>query len=414
MIEWSIFNQPKSETMPEILIYTKETCPYCVRAKNLLEAKGVTWEEVRIDLHPDRKEEMIEKANGAKTVPQIFIDDYHVGGCDDLFELDFDKKLDGMLGLDKKGEQNVNHRKVIIMGSGPAGYTAAIYAARANLSPMIITGAQKGGQLTTTTDVDNFPGFPEGVDGNQLMNNMEQQAKRFDTEIVFGEITKVDISQKPFKLYQDEDIYTCDALIISTGATARYLGLPSESRYKNRGVSACATCDGFFYKGKDVAVIGGGDTALEEANYLTNFCTKVYLIHRRDEFRASKAMQKHVFDNDKVEVVYNAVVDEVLGDDQQGMTDLRVKDVKTGETRELGVAGMFVAIGHTPNSGLFKDVLNMDDAGYLLPTPGTSKMNVEGVFACGDVMDSQYRQAITAAGTGCMAAMDAERWLAEQ
>jgi len=306
------------------------------------------------------------------------------------------------------------NKKVVILGSGPAGYTAAIYAARANLNPMIITGYQKGGQLTTTTEVENFPGFPEGVDGNALMSQMENQALRFDTEIVFGEVTKVELAEKPFKIHVGDKQYTTDSLILATGASAQYLGLESETKYMGRGVSACATCDGFFYKNKDVAVVGGGDTALEEASYLTNFCNKVYLVHRRDEFRGSKAMQERVLNNEKIEVVWDSVVDEVIGEEPQGMTDLRVKNVKTGESRNLGVAGMFVAIGHKPNTSLVEGQLDLDEKRYLLTQPQSSKTNIDGVFACGDVMDSNYRQAITAAGTGCMAAIDAERWLAEQ
>jgi len=308
-----------------------------------------------------------------------------------------------------------NHRRVIILGTGPAGYTAAIYAARANLKPMLVTGIQKGGQLTTTTEVENFPGFSKGIDGNQLMVEMEQQALRFETEIVFGEVTEVDLAKRPFKVkLMGNKLYTADALIIATGASARYLGLESETRFRNRGVSACATCDGFFYRGKRVAVVGGGDTALEEAGYLTNFCEKVYLVHRRDEFRGSKAMQERVLSNEKIEVVWNSVVDEVIGDDQQGMTDLAVRNVKTGDVKRLGVAGMFVAIGHEPNTKLFENVLEMDEKRYLVRRGGTTATNVEGVFVAGDVADSRYRQAVTAAGTGCMAAIDAERWLAEQ
>lgn len=310
-------------------------------------------------------------------------------------------------------KMETNHKKVVILGSGPAGYTAAIYAARANLQPMILTGFQKGGQLTTTTEVENFPGFPNGVDGNELMSQMEQQALRFETEVEFGEVTRVDLSEKPFKIFIGDKLFTSDALILATGASARYMGLDSETAYKGRGVSACATCDGFFYRGKKVAVIGGGDSALEEASYLANFCEKVFVVHRRDEFRGSKAMQERVLKNKKIEVVWDSVVDEVLGDDS-GMTDLRVKNVKSGETRLLGTAGMFVAIGHTPNTSLFEGILELDDKKYLVTQTGSTKTNVEGVFACGDVMDSVYRQAITAAGTGCMAAIDAERWLAEQ
>ncbi len=306
------------------------------------------------------------------------------------------------------------HNKVVILGSGPAGYTASIYTARANLKPLILTGIQKGGQLTTTTEVENFPGFSEGIDGNELMAQMEKQALRFETEIEFGEVTKVDFSKRPFKIYVGDKLYTADAIIIATGASARYLGLESESKYIGRGVSACATCDGFFYKGKPVAVIGGGDAALEEASYLANFCEKVFLVHRRDEFRGSKAMQERVLKNDKIEVVWNSVVDEVIGNDTAGMTDLRVKNVTTGNTRELGVTGMFVAVGHTPNTHVFDGKLELDKKKYIVTQDGSTKTNIEGVFACGDVTDSVYRQAITAAGTGCMAAIDAERWLAEQ
>ncbi len=397
----------------KIIVYSKGHCPYCVKAKELLKSKNVLFEEVEVDTHPEKIEEMIEASGGKRTVPQIFIGDFHVGGCDDLYELESQGKLDKLLGI-KKVDTDENHRKVIIIGTGPAGYTAAIYTARANLSPLVIAGPQKGGQLTTTTEVENFPGFPEGVDGNILMNDMEKQAARFNTEIVFGEITKVDLSERPFKLYDNDKRYTCDALIIATGASARYLGLESETKYKNRGVSACATCDGFFFKGQKVAVAGGGDTALEEATYLTNFCEKVFLIHRRDEFRGSKALQERVLKNEKIEVLWDSVVKEVIGDDTRGMTDLVVRNVKSGEVKNIGTTGLFVAIGHSPNTTLFKGSLDMDENKYLAPKPGTSKMNVEGVFACGDVIDSTYRQAVTAAGTGCMAAIDAERWLAEQ
>ncbi len=398
--------------MKKIVIYSTDSCPYCDRAKFLLDAKGVDYEEIRVDLNPQLRQEMSEKSGGGRTVPQIFIDDQPIGGCDDLYALDSQGKLDELLERVKM-EQKQEHRKIIILGSGPAGYTAAIYAARANLSPMVLSGPQKGGQLTTTTEVDNFPGFPEGVDGNQLINNMEAQATRFDTEMVFGEVKKADLSKRPFTLETDDTTYTCDALIIATGASARYLGLASEDKYKNKGVSACATCDGFFFKGQKVAVVGGGDTALEEATYLTNFCEKVFLVHRRQEFRASMAMQDRAKKNPKIELVLDSVIEEVLGDGNQ-LTDVRVKNVHSNQTHELGVQGLFVAIGHTPNADIFKGQLKMDEQGYLLPTPGTAKMNIPGVFAAGDVMDSHYRQAITAAGSGCMAAIDAERFLAEE
>jgi thioredoxin reductase (NADPH) len=398
--------------MKKVVVYSKDYCPYCVKAKELLKSKGVSFEEIAVDVKLEEMDIMIEKSGGQRTVPQIFIDDFHVGGCDDLYELENKGELDSLLEIEVE-KADGNHHRVIILGSGPAGYTAAIYAARANLEPLVIFGPQKGGQLTTTTEVENFPGFPDGIDGNKLMGLMEQQALRFSTVITFGEITRVDLTERPFKLYQDDKLFTCDALIIATGATARYLGLPSETKYKNRGVSACATCDGFFFKGQKVAVAGGGDTALEDATYLTNFCEKVYVIHRRDEFRASKAMQERVFKNSRIEVVWDSVIDEVIGDEAKGMNDLQVRNVKTGEKKRLGVSGLFVAIGHTPNTRLFDGVLTMDEKKYLSPAPGTTRMNIDGVFACGDVMDSIYRQAITAAGTGCMAAMDAERWLAE-
>ncbi len=398
--------------MKKVVVYSKDYCPYCHRAKDLLSSKKVEFEEIRIDIFTEKKDEMIELSNGEKTVPQIFIDDYHVGGCDELYELDKQGKLDELLQVSVNSGETI-HREVIILGSGPAGYTASIYAARANLSPLIITGSQKGGQLTTTTEIENFPGFPQGVDGNTLMVQMEEQAKRFNTEVVFGEIQEVDLSSRPFRLSDGYNDYTCDALIIATGASARYLGLDSETEYKNKGVSACATCDGFFFKGEKVAVVGGGDTALEEASYLTNFCKEVVLIHRRDELRGSKTMQKRVLDNSKISIEWNSVIDEIIGDKEK-MTDLKTKNVKTGEKKNLGVTGLFVAIGHKPNTSIFQDYLDMDDKKYLIPKPGSTAMNIEGVFVCGDVMDSNYRQAVTAAGTGCMAAIDAERWLASR
>ena len=399
-------------TQPKIEIYSKAQCPYCDRAKALLTNKGVSYEEIRIDLFPERKEEMIQRANGGRTVPQIFIDGQHMGGCDDIHALDAQGKLDPYLKQEKKA-MSEEHHQVIILGSGPAGYTAAIYAARANLKPFLLAGPQKGGQLTTTTEVENFPGFEHGIDGNQLMNNMEAQAARFETKIEYGEVRSVDLSKRPFTLVTDDKTYKAEALIIATGASAKYLGLNSETAYRNHGVSACATCDGFFYKGQSVAVVGGGDTALEEASYLANICSKVYLIHRRQDFRASVAMQTRVKNNPKIEMVLDSAVDEVLGDGKL-MTDLKVKNLKTGATRNLGCTGLFVAIGHSPNTEAFRGQLALDGMGYILLQGGTSRTSVEGVFAAGDVADPHYRQAITAAGMGCRAAIDAERWLGEQ
>ena len=309
------------------------------------------------------------------------------------------------------------HCRVLILGSGPAGYAAAVYAARANLNPVMVTGIEQGGQLMTTTDVDNWPGDVEGLQGPDLMNRMLRHAERFNTEIVNDHIHTADLSARPFRLEGDYGTYTCDALIISTGATAKYLGLPSEEAFKGRGVSACATCDGFFYRDKDVAVVGGGNTAVEEALYLSNLANKVTLVHRRDALRAEKIMQDHLFQKEqegKVEILWNHVVDEVLGDDA-GVTGLRLRStVDEDQTREVEMPGVFIAIGHTPNTGLFDGQLDMNN-GYIVVKTGldgdATATSVPGVFAAGDVADQVYRQAITSAGAGCMAALDAEKYL---
>ncbi|MFT6152766.1 MAG: thioredoxin reductase (NADPH) [Crocinitomicaceae bacterium] len=308
------------------------------------------------------------------------------------------------------------HIKLLILGSGPAGYTAAVYAARANLKPVVITGMQMGGQLTTTTEVDNWPGDVEGLQGPALMERMKAHAERFDTEILFDHINKVDLSKKPYTLTGDQGTYTCDALIISTGASAQYLGLESEEAFKGKGVSACATCDGFFYKGKEVCVVGGGNTAVEEALYLSNIASKVHVIHRRDSFRSEKILADKLLEkaaNGNVEIHWFNELDEVLGDNM-GVTGVRIKNKQTGDTKELALDGAFIAIGHTPNTEIFAGQLDMHN-GYIKVQSGlegnatlTSK---EGVYASGDVMDHIYRQAITSAGTGCMAALDAERYL---
>ncbi len=309
------------------------------------------------------------------------------------------------------------HMRLAILGSGPAGYSAAVYAARANLDPVVITGVEQGGQLMTTTDVDNWPGDVEGLQGPELMDRMLRHAQRFDTEIVNDHIKSADISERPFKLEGDYGTYTCDALIIATGATAKYLGLPSEEEYKGRGVSACATCDGFFYRGKDVAVIGGGNTAAEEALYLSNIASKVTLVHRRDELRAEKILQGHLFEKQKdgkIDILWDHVVDEVLGDDS-GVTGLRVKSTKDdSNATALDLAGVFIAIGHHPNTQLFKGQLDMIND-YIIVKSGlegnATATSVPGVFAAGDVADQIYRQAVTSAGAGCMAALDAEKYL---
>jgi thioredoxin reductase (NADPH) len=303
------------------------------------------------------------------------------------------------------------HEKVVIIGSGPAGYTAAIYAARATLQPLLIEGFQPGGQLTITSEVENFPGFPDGVMGPALMEEMKKQATRFGTRFVDGEVTRVDLSKRPFRLWIEQAEYTADTVIVATGATAKWLGIPSEKQYQGRGVSACATCDGFFFRNVEVAVVGGGDTAIEEATFLTKFATKVHLIHRRGELRASKIMQQKAKENPKIAFVWHAAVDEVLGDGK-AVTGLRLKSTADGSTRELKVQGLFMGIGHEPNTALFKGQLTMNEVGYLTVKPPSTATSVPGVFACGDVADPNYRQAISAAGTGCMAAIDAERFLA--
>ena len=310
-------------------------------------------------------------------------------------------------------EKNQHHR-LIILGSGPAGLTAAIYAARAILNPVVVSGREAGGQLMITTDVENYPGFPEGIKGPEMMELLKEQALRFGTKFLSGDVIEVDLRQRPFKLnLENKDTLTCDSLIISSGASARWLGLDSEKEFSGKGVSACATCDGFFFRDQDVGVVGGGDTALEEALYLANMCKSVTLIHRRDELRGSKIMQKRAIDHEKISIFWDTVVEEVVGNPRDGMTSLKVRNVKTDEVSEHPFTGLFIAIGHTPNTSLFKDQLVLDANGYIQVTPGTTYTSVEGVFASGDVQDHVYRQAVTAAGTGCMAAIDAERWLAE-
>ena len=309
-------------------------------------------------------------------------------------------------------QEELEHVECLIIGSGPAGYTAAIYAARADLKPVLYTGMEMGGQLTQTTDVDNFPGYPNGIMGPEMMEDFKNQAERFGTQIRFGYVSSVDFSSLPHKVTVDESkTILADTVIIATGAKAKWLGLPSEQQYNGFGVSACAVCDGFFFKGQTVAIVGAGDTAAEEATYLAKLCKKVYMLVRRDEFRASKAMVHRVLNTENIEVLYDTQTTEIIGNGKN-VTGVNVFNHKTEEARTLDVEGFFVAIGHKPNTDIFKGWLDMDDTGYLQTVPGTSKTNVEGVFACGDVQDSYYRQAITAAGSGCMAALDAERFLA--
>jgi len=300
----------------------------------------------------------------------------------------------------------------LIIGSGPAGYTAAIYAARANLKPVLYSGLQPGGQLTNTTDVENYPGYPEGILGPQMMKDFEAQAKRMGADLRWGFASKVDFSQRPFKVEVDEEKWIeADSVIISTGASAKWLGLPSEQKLNGYGVSACAVCDGFFFQGKEVVIVGAGDTACEEAIYLSKICSKVHMIVRRDEMRASKIMQDRVFTAENIQVYWNSQTEEILGDKK--VEAVRIKNTQSGETTEIPVSAFFVAIGHEPNSGIFKEFIDTDEQGYIITKPGSSKTNIPGIFACGDVQDKNYRQAVTAAGSGCMAALDTERYLSE-
>jgi thioredoxin reductase (NADPH) len=399
--------------MAEITMYTRNVCPYCDRAKELLRSKGQSWREINIEQQAGAREEMIERS-GRTTVPQIWIGATHVGGFDDMAALERDGKLDALLGIEEsaaaKAESEAEHVKLAIIGSGPAGYTAAIYAARAELEPVVIAGLAFGGQLMLTTDVENFPGFPEGVSGPDLMELLQKQAERFGARVLMEDASEVDLGVHPFRIGTESAQFRADAVVIATGASARWLGLPSEERLMNRGVSACATCDGALFRDREMAVVGGGDTAMEEALFLTRFASQVHVVHRRDELRASRIMRERVLRHEKIRLIWDSVVEEILGENE--VTGVRLRNVKTQQEAELPVEALFVAIGHTPNSELFRPWVKTNDVGYVVVEAGSTRTSVDGVFACGDVMDPSYRQAVTAAGTGCMAALDAERWLA--
>lgn len=419
--------------MPNILVYTKTFCGYCVWTKRLLASKNVDFAEVNVSGDRELMQQMIERSGGRLTAPQIFIGPVHVGGYDELTALEARGELDPLLDKharngsdqpagddstntqdDKENAVSENHRPVIILGSGCAGLTAAIYTARANLTPLVISGREFGGQLYTTTDVENFPGFPEGVQGPDLIENMKAQAERFGAEIMIGHAEKLEVAEQPFGVILEGGArYTCDALIVATGASPKEIGVPGELDLRGYGVSTCATCDAAFFRDRPVAVVGGGDSALEEALFLTKFASKVTIIHRRDEFRASPVMAERALANERIEMMWNTKVKEFIGSSKTGLQAVRTVDVNTGEEQDLVVDGCFIAIGHDPNTALLRELaVDLDDLGYVTegdrPLPYTA---IEGVFVAGDIHDHHYRQAITAAGYGCRAALDTERWL---
>lgn len=401
--------------MTKIIMYTKDACPFCDRAKALLKAKGAAFTEINISNDDHVRAEMIERS-GRKSVPQIFIDDQHIGGFDDIAALEADGKLDPLLGTDENRALPRTGHKLVVIGSGPAGYSAAIYAARAGLEPALISGLEVGGQLTTTTDVENWPGGAEGLQGPDLVGQMHDHAERTGAVLLNDIIVSADLSKRPFALIGNKGIYVADSVIIATGATARFLGLPSETAFKGRGVSACATCDGFFFKDRKVVVVGGGNTALEEALYLSNIVSHVTIVHRRDRFRAEQILKDRINTQTKagkMDVIWNHEVSEVLGD-TGAVSQLRLQDIKSGEQNTINTDAMFVAIGHDPNTRLFSEFLETS-GGYLVTEGGRSgratQTSVPGVFAAGDVADPIYRQAVTSAASGAMAALDAERFL---
>ncbi|MBI3013587.1 MAG: thioredoxin-disulfide reductase [Candidatus Tectomicrobia bacterium] len=396
--------------MPRIEIYTKKECPYCQKAKELLREKGQEYTEINVEESPERLQEMLARSKGRKTVPEIFIDGELIGGFDDLRDLANSGKLDPLLGL--KAKPTEIRTRLVIVGSGSAGLTAAIYAARAGLKPIVVEGRDPGGQLFTTTLVENYPGFPDGVQGPELMQRTRAQAEKFGTQFITAEAVSVDLSRRPFFIeLSDCCNLRADALIIATGASPRELSAKGERELRGYGVSTCATCDGPFFKDREVAVVGGGDSALEEALSVSKFASRVTVIHRRDKFRASQIMQERAFKNEKIGFLWNTEVKEIYGSHEKGVTGIRIVDRKSLEEKDLFCQGVFVAIGHEPNTSIFKGQLEMDERGYMVSKefPQTS---VRGVFVAGDAFDHRFRQAVTAAGDGCKAALAAEHYLA--
>lgn len=397
--------------MAEILMYTKEDCPYCLKAKTLLKEKGREFTEIDVTSDPQRLQEMLAKSRGRKTVPEIFIDGELIGGYDELATLNRQGKLDEILGLKK--EEKERKAKLVILGSGPAGLTAALYASRAALQPVLVAGKDLGGQLFTTTQVENYPGFPDGVLGPELMERMLEQTLRFGMECIPAAAEAVDLSHRPFTVRLSNDTrLLAEALIIATGASPRELGVRGERELRGYGVSTCATCDGPFFRDAYVLVVGGGDSALEEALFVSKFARQVSVVHRRDRLRASKVMQEKAFRQEKIDFFWNTAVREIYGDKEQGVTGVRLVNAKTREERDVECQGVFIAIGHEPNTGLFRGQLEMDEKGFLVSRE-FPKTSMPGVFVAGDVYDFQFKQAVTAAGDGCKAALAAERFLEE-
>ncbi|WP_440989941.1 glutaredoxin 3 [Haloarchaeobius baliensis] len=432
---------------PHVEIYTKENCPYCEKAKDLFDEKGVEYELYNVTGDEELFDEMVERADGRKTAPEVFIDDQLIGGWDDTCELEKQGELDELLGLAEVtdgGEDTaevcddtddvVEHRKMLIAGTGIAGLTAAIYAARSNNEPLVVEGDEPGGQLTLTTDVENYPGFPEGISGPDLINNMKEQAKKFGADTRNGIIADVDASSRPFRVeLTDGDVYTADAVIAASGASARTLGVPGEDELMGYGLSTCATCDGAFFRGEDMLVVGGGDAAMEEANFLTKFADTVYIAHRRDEFRAEDVWIDRIMDKVEqgdVEILWNTELTEIHGSQADGVDHVTLVEHPEGHPTEKlddpdtteyakDVGAVFYAIGHTPNTGYLEGTgVEMDEEGYLKTVGGfgggQTETGVEGIFGAGDVVDYHYQQAVTAAGMGCKAALDADDYLEEQ
>ena len=417
--------------MAEIVVYTKSYCAYCHWATELLAAKGASWREINVSGDPKLLAEMIERAGGCRTAPQVFVDDNHLGGYDEISALDAQGALDGMLAaavapagngaspdntpvVSKPAEASDLHRRLIVLGSGCAGLTAAIYAARANLAPLVVEGREFGGQLYTTTDVENFPGFPEGIQGPELIDRMRTQAERFGARFIRGHAAELDLGERPISVVLESgERHTSDALIIATGASPKELGVPNERQLRGYGVSTCATCDAAFFRDQEVAVVGGGDSAMEEGLFLTKFASKVYVIHRRDRLRASQIMQNRALQHERMEFLWNTEVKDFQGSPETGLTGVTIVDNRNQEERLLRVSGCFIAIGHDPNTEVLQQsTIKLDDLGYVIgdgrQLPSTE---IDGVFVAGDVHDHRYRQAITAAGYGCRAAMDVEKWL---